>query len=55
MLGAYAVIMCNWSPGWVVQHNYEVVGFQPWSGTTKDLDSFTYCCVPFLSMTYPLP
>ena len=30
--------MCNWSPGWILWPNYEVLELQPWSGTTTVLD-----------------
>ena len=39
------VCVCNRYPGCVIWLNYEVVGFQPWSGITEALDYVAYCCV----------
>ena len=38
--------VCNWYPGCVIWPNYEVVGFQPWSGMNTFLYYVAYYYVP---------
>ena len=44
--------VCNWSQGYVIRPNYEVLGFQAWSGITTPLVSiaflFTFYLTPLL-------
>ena len=55
--------VCNWYQGCVVRPNYEVVEFQPWSGTTTALEFvtilmcyyFTPPIIPLSSGTAPTP
>ena len=44
--------VCNWSPGYVILPNYEVMGFQPWSGITTPLVYVACCCVPFTCLLF---
>ena len=39
--------VCNWSQGYVIWPNYEVVGFQPWSGISTPLVSVACWNAPF--------
>ena len=41
------VFVCNWYLGCIVWPNYEVVGFLPWSGTSKKLDYVAIIMWPF--------
>ena len=50
--------MCKWYPVCEIRPNYEVVGFQSWSGTNTALVYFAYCCVTFYTpslLLYPPP
>ena len=42
----FVLCVCNWYTGCLIRPNYEVVGFQPQSVTTKSIYDVSYCYVP---------